>query len=137
MTLDKLKRYVQEHKAEDKATIVVGYSQDYALEQHERLDYAHKVGQAKYLETAARVSESDVRQLLRTSPSESKFAENMLKAGLLIQRRSQELCPVDTSALKSSAFTSVESEVDQKAKEAKAKGEAVRARVESKRSKKK
>ena len=29
---------------------VVSYNTDYALEQHERLDYHHKTGKAKYLE---------------------------------------------------------------------------------------
>ena len=133
--LDKLRKYCKDRQDEDRVTIVVGYSQDYALEQHERLDYQHKVGQAKYLETAARVSESDVKHLLRSASTKDKLAEAILKAGLLIQRRSQELCPVDTSALKASAFTSIESEVDQKSKEAKNKGEAVRAAAESRRAK--
>jgi len=136
MTLEKLRKYCEDHKDKDKVTIVVGYSQEYALEQHERLDYQHKVGQAKYLETAARVSEQEVRNTLRRSP-EKKLAESMLKAGLLIQRRSQELCPVDTSALKASAFTSIESEVEQAAKKAHDKGESIRSKAMSKGSKSK
>ena len=128
MTLDKLRKYCQQNKGKPTTTVVVGYSQSYATEVHERTDISHKVGQSKYLETAARSNENEIRNTLRKSPKD-KLAENMLKAGLLIQRESQQLVPVDTSALKASAFTCVEEELDQVANAARSKAELLRLSV--------
>lgn len=128
MTLDKLRKYCQQNKGKPTATIVVGYSQSYATEVHERTDISHKVGQSKYLETAARNNENEIRTTLRQSPRD-KLAENMLKVGLLIQRESQQLVPVDTSALKASAFTCVEEELDLVANAARSKAELLRLSV--------
>lgn len=38
-------------------TVNIGFNTDYAAVQHERLDFRHSVGQAKYLETAMRRNE--------------------------------------------------------------------------------
>lgn len=135
MTLDKLRKYCQQNQGKPQVTIVVGYSQSYALEVHERTDIRHKVGQSKYLEAAARNNTSDIQNTLRQSPRD-KLAENMLKAGLLIQRESQQLVPVDTSALKASAFTCIEEELDQVASEARSKAELIRMTVLSERASK-
>lgn len=131
--LDKLREYCRKHKGPVQLVLVVGYSQHYALEVHERTDVHHRVGQAKYLEQAARTSEGDVRTIMR-QPGE--LPDKMLKSGLLIQRRSQELCPVDTSALKASAFTSFQKDVDQVATEAHSNAEEIRARVLAQRERK-
>ena len=128
MTLDKLRKYCQQNRGKATATVVVGYSQRYATEVHERTDISHKVGQSKYLETAARNNENEIRTTLRQSPRD-KLAENMLKVGLLIQRESQQLVPVDTSALKASAFTCVEEELDLVANAARSKAELLRLSV--------
>lgn len=125
--LEKLRSYCRKNKAKT-AVVVVGYSQSYALEVHERTDVKHKVGQSKYLETAARSNEHAIRQTLREATPD-KLPETMLKAGLLIQRESQLLVPVDTSALKASAFTTVEEDLDRVATEAKTKAELLRATV--------
>ena len=133
--LDKLRKYCREHKDSPKPTIVVGYSQSYALEVHERTDVNHRVGQAKYLEEAARVNEPNVKNMIRKARNE-KLADTLLKAGLLIQRESQLLVPVDTSALKASAFTTVEENLDRVAEESRDKAEQLRLTVLSERSKK-
>jgi len=125
MTLEKLRKYTQDNKGPDKIVVVVGYAQNYALEQEERTDFHHRVGQAKYLETAVRTSEPQVVNLVRKAGKEN-LADALLKGGLLIQRESQLLVPVDTSALKASAFTTIQEELEQKASEANARGEAVR-----------
>lgn len=135
MTLEKLRKYCQQNIGKPQAIVVVGYSQSYAVEVHERTDVRHKVGQSKYLETAARSNEQNIRHTLRASPRD-QLAENMLKAGLLIQRESQQLVPVDTSALKASAFTCVEEELDQVASEARTKAELIRMTVLAERSRK-
>lgn len=49
-------------------------------------------------EIRARLKEADVRM-------GSKVRMGLIKAGLLLQRYSQEIVPVDTSNLKNSAFT--------------------------------
>lgn len=128
MTLDRLRKYCQDNIGKDNLVVVVGYAQSYALEVHERTDVRHKVGQAKYLETAARVNEHVVRDSIRQAPLK-KLPEAILKAGLLIQRESQMLVPVDTSALKASAFTCVEEELDRTATEARTKAESLRIAV--------
>jgi hypothetical protein len=132
--LDKLREYCQKHKGPNQLILVVGYSQHYALEVHERTDIRHRVGQAKYLEQAARSSEKDVVNMLR-QPGE--LPDKMLKAGLLIQRRSQELVPVDTSALKASAFTAFQKDVDQTATESHTRAEEIRTKVLAQRDRKK
>lgn len=125
MTLDKLKKYCQDNKGPDELIVVVGFSQEYAWEQHERTDFNHKVGQAKYLETAARNSENELRAATSRSKTPEDLKNNMLRTGLLIQRRSQELCPVDTGALKASAFTTVQDKLDEVAEAAEQKADQI------------
>lgn len=42
----------------------VGYSADHAIKQHEKLNYHHDGGQAKYLETAFRANASEIQQTI-------------------------------------------------------------------------
>ena len=132
MTLEKLRKYCQDNKGKDTLTVVVGYSMEYALEVHERTDVKRRVGQPKFLETAARTLAPEVSNMLRKSKPD-KLADNMLRAGLLIQRESQKLTPVDTSALRASAFTAVEEDLDRVATEARTKAEQTRMKVLAKR----
>lgn len=89
-----------------KPTVVVGYTQQYALYVHEDLEARHPVGQAKFLEQPARqmgkVLGSKVSELVRRG---LPFNRALLIAGLDLQKASQQLVPVDTGALKGSAFT--------------------------------
>jgi len=92
-----------------KLACVVGYTQEYAIYVHERLDLKHPVGQAKFLEQPAR----EMRDELGTTIAESTkggmpVSKALLLAGLKLQAASQKLCPVDTGALKGSAFTNLE-----------------------------
>lgn len=135
MTLDKLRKYCRENQGKN-VSIVVGYSQSYALEVHERTDVRRRVGQPKFLETAARQLEPEIRETLRHSP-QNKLAENMLQCGLLIQREAQKLTPVDTSALKASAFTTVEEDLEIVSTEARARAEIIRTTVLAEREAKK
>ena len=126
--LEKLKRYCRENKGKNQFAIVVGYSQSYALEVHERTDVKRRVGQPKFLEEAARNNESQIRDSLRRA-SITEMPQAMLRGGLLIQRESQKLCPVDTSALRASAFTTMEDQLEQVAESAKSKAEQIRTTV--------
>jgi len=133
--LEKLRQYCRDNKA-DNITVVVGYSQSYALEVHERTDVKRRVGQPKFLETAARTLEPDIRNMLRRA-GKDQLAEAMLRAGLLIQREAQKLTPVDTSALRASAFTTTEDKLDQVSSEARARAQQIQTKVLAQRERRK
>ena len=134
--LEKLRKYCKDNKGPGELTVVVGYSQSYALEVHERTDVKRRVGQPKFLETAARVLEPDIRKMLANVKPED-FADALLRCGLLIQRESQKLTPVDTSALRASAFTTLDKDLDRIATEARTRAEGIRTKVLAKRERRK
>ncbi len=107
---ESLARHAEQY-GPDRVDVVVGYTQAYALYVHENLEARHPVGQAKYLEQPARQLNNDgtlgsivVAGLKRGLT----LGKALLLAGLRLQRESQLLCPVDTGALKGSAFTRLE-----------------------------
>lgn len=88
---------------------VVGYKQEYAVFVHENLEAHHPVGQAKFLEQPARTMAKELAALIRGLLKAGKALRvALLTAGLKLQAASQKLCPVDTGALKNSAFTKLE-----------------------------
>lgn len=88
---------------------VVGYTAAYALFVHENLEAIHKVGQAKFLEQPARQYADELGRIVRDALRAGKtMGQAMLLAALRLQRESQLLCPVDTGAMKGSAFTRLE-----------------------------
>jgi hypothetical protein len=89
--------------------VVVGFTAAYAIYVHENLQAYHKVGQAKFLEQPARTMARDLGRIIAVSLKAGRtLAEALLLAGLQLQRAAQLLCPVDTGALRASAFTRVE-----------------------------
>jgi hypothetical protein len=89
-----------------KPEVTVGYTQNYAIYVHENLEAHHPVGQAKFLEDPARTLQKDLsRMILVAMKQKMTLAQALLTAGLRLQRESQKLVPVDTGALKNSAFT--------------------------------
>ena len=127
--LDKLRRYCKEHRRRpENIVVVVGYSQSYALEVHERTDVSRRVGGPKFLENALRKNENRVREALRRAKIE-EMPDAMVRVGLLIQRDSQLECPVDTSALRASAYTALQAEADRAATEANSRAEVIRTTV--------
>jgi len=96
-------------RREDNVSVSVGFTQAYAIFVHEDLTAKHKPGkQAKYLEQPARQLSSSGelgRIVLRAKQSGQTMAQGLLLAGLRLQREAMMLCPVDTGALKASAFT--------------------------------
>lgn len=138
--LDKLKRRLEkmykEAKAAQGATVQVGFTQRYAIYVHEDLDAYHKVGQAKYLEAPARRLSGELARIIREAYAKSKnMVKSLLLAGFRLQREAQLLTPVDTSALKASAYTSEESQADQTANAAFQRSENIRATELAKRAK--
>lgn len=89
-----------------KAAAVVGYTQNYALFVHERLDLKHPVGKAKYLTDPFEAMKPVAAKLIQAYVRQGKtLKEAVLLVALEVQSSSQEEVPVDTGALKASAFT--------------------------------
>lgn len=109
----KLRDKAAKAKTEKAGSVTVGYTQAYAIYVHENLEAYHKVGQAKYLEQPARQLNADgtivsiIKEALR---KKNTMSQALVKAGLKLQRESQLLVPVDTGALKNSAFTRLDTE---------------------------
>ena len=104
----KLRDLAARSRREDNASVSVGYTQNYALPVHENMEAVHPVGQAKYLEQPARELSNDGtlgRIVAQAKLKGRTTAQSLVLAGLRLQRDSQQLVPVDTSALKNSAFT--------------------------------
>lgn len=92
----------------DGPSVTVGYTQAYAIYVHENLEAYHPVGQAKFLEQPARLLKEVLSDIVRKALSNGQtLVQGLLLAGLRLQRESQQLCPVDTGALKASAFTRI------------------------------
>lgn len=89
--------------------VAVGYTASYAIYVHENLQAQHPVGQAKFLETPARLYAEEIAEIVMTGLRKGlSMAKSLLMGGLKLQRDSQKLVPVDTGALKNSAFTRLE-----------------------------
>lgn len=95
-----------------KVSVLVGYTAAYAIWVHENLNARHKPGKiAKFLEEPARVLDSSgelARIVLEALRKGKSMAQALILAGLRIQRESQKVVPIDTGALKGSAFTVME-----------------------------
>ena len=122
--------------AESNRTVQVGYTQDYALFVHE-VQAKHAEGKEwKYLESPARRLRTELATIIETIYKKTRsLAKGLLVAGLRLQRESQLIVPIDTSALKASAYTAYEEEADAAATAAFAKSEAVKTREQTKRNK--
>lgn len=130
--MDQFKREIEKRLkrlgGKPETVVVVGYSQKYALVVHERTDLKHAPGKmAKYLEGPARRYRREIQGIIRRGYKDGDKPDAvMLRAGWFLQRVSQEVVPIDTSALKASAFTALEEEADGKAAEAYSQSEALR-----------
>lgn len=88
----------------------VGFATKYAIHVHERMDLHHPKGQAKFLEQPFRQLVNDGTLLKMIEEDVKKgipLAKAIHRACLRIQRDAQKLVPVDTGALRASAFTEV------------------------------
>lgn len=101
----KLKK-IQARHGKDDASVIVGYTQNYGIYVHEDMNARHPIGKAKFLEDPARRMAKELGQQIGQSMKRKVPAVNALVlAGLRLQKASQKEVPVDTSALKASAFT--------------------------------
>lgn len=107
--LTKLKALQKKADSERKLSVVVGYTQSYAVYVHENTSAEHPVGNAKFLEGPARRLAPILSETIRAVAEQTgSLAKGLLVAGLRLQRESQMEVPVDTSALKASAFTAID-----------------------------
>jgi hypothetical protein len=105
----KLKARAEKTQREANAAVIVGYTASYAIFVHEDMEAVHPVGQAKFLEQPARTMAKELgRQIGEAKKRGVELPQALLLAGLRLQRESQLLCPVDTGALRASAFTRLE-----------------------------
>lgn len=107
-------------------SVIVGYSANYALGVHENIEMKGKgkprrkpskglywdpqgTAQAKFLEQPAREKRKEIVKMIREIVTATgNLEQGLLFTGLYLQRESQLLVPVDTGALKASAFTKKE-----------------------------
>jgi hypothetical protein len=107
--------------------VVVGFTQNYALFVHE-VPARHTTGKAGFLLDNARDLQQEMSQIVLDQVKKTGSIERgLLLAGNRLQAAAQEDTPVDTGALKASAFTSKESDLEAASKQAYAEGEKIRA----------
>lgn len=124
-TLNKLKKKYGENS---NPSVSVGFTQSYGIFVHENLAAHHPVGQAKFLEQPAREmgNSGEITRIVKTVIKQGgTFEDGLLNAGLELQRRAQLLTPVDTGALKASAFTSKTDDEETAAAASQAKAQAI------------
>ena len=129
----KLQQMEKKSKADANVGVTVGFCQNYAVWVHER-QATHKEGkQWKYLSTPARQLESELGQIILTVyKTTGNMLKSLLVAGMRLQREAQQIVPIDTAALKASAFTAPTAKEDEAAAKAYAKSESVRSRKKDK-----
>lgn len=104
-----MERLAKTHPLSQDVSVIVGYTANYALQVHERTDIPHQNGEAKFLEKPAREKEKDVANtVVKGTKASGSLEKGLILGGLLLQRESQQLVPVDTGNLKGSAFTKAE-----------------------------
>lgn len=124
-----LQKKLDKAQAEKGASVTVGFTMNYAVHVHENLASHHVVGQAKYLEQPARQlsNSGKLGQIIRkTHEATGSLRTGLFAAGIELQGEAQRLTPVDTSALKSSAFTAFTENEDAAAMAGYSKGQAIR-----------
>lgn len=112
----------------DNEDVIVGYTQRYAVYVHEDMKARHKEGKtAKYLEKAVKIVQPLINGiLLQVMNAGKSVTQGMLLVGLRIQRESMLIVPIDTGALRASAYTARESQASSAASTAFARSETIR-----------
>lgn len=107
--ISKLQARARIARTERRIDGVVGYTANYAVYVHENLQVRHPTGQAKFLEQPLREHRGDLMAIIRKAYAATHvLTQAILLACLQLQRWSQELVPVDTGLLRSSAFSRVD-----------------------------
>lgn len=86
-------------------SVIVGYDIRYAIYVHEDLSVAHHNGQAKFLEQPARAYAQQMANAVAADVlGGMRVEEALLRQARFLKKISQQLVPVDTGALRSSAY---------------------------------
>lgn len=123
-----LSKFKKKYGDKSKPSVSVGFTQAYGIYVHENLEAHHPTGQAKFLEQPAREmgNTNEVTHIVKTVMQQGGTLEDgLLTAGFELQRRAQQLTPVDTGALKASAFTSKTDDEEAAAQIAHSKAQAI------------
>lgn len=123
----KLKRKQRDLRSSaPKENVEVGYTQSYALAVHE-VPANHDPGKRdKYLTGPLRDEEQNIRRVIAEETRQNDLATGLLMGALYLQRKSQEVVPIDTGALKASSYTAVHDEAAEVAQKAFERSEAIR-----------
>jgi hypothetical protein len=126
-------RLAKKADEDGRASVTVGYTQQYAVFVHEDLAATHKEGKrAKFLEGPARQQAAVLAGIIRTAAKQGlPLIKGLLLAGLRLQRESQLIVPIDTGALKASAFTAPTDQVAEIAGAAYERSQAIKAAHET------
>lgn len=121
----KLRALANRSMSKDNGVVIVGYTQRYAVYVHE-VPAQHKEGKEwKYLESVVRrLSNEIVRIVEGVYRATNSITKGLLVAGLRIQRESMQIVPIDTGALRASAYTDLESQAAAAASAAQARAKA-------------
>ena len=104
--VDALRKRAAKARTDNRASVTVGFTQGYALYVHEDLQAFHPVGKAKYLTDPLKRLAAELGRIASDGLRKGlTMAQSLLLAGLRLQRESQLEVPVDTGALKGSAYT--------------------------------
>lgn len=125
--VDRLQKLAAKTGKTKSPSVAVGYSAAYALYVHESIEMKLKGqkrrgargkgmywdpqdrAQAKFLEQPARELRPELRRIIALAAKRgATLAEALLLAGMRLQGESMKLVPVDTGALKASAYTKLE-----------------------------
>lgn len=92
-------------KGQKSATASVVFPAPYAIYVHENLEAHHSVGQAKFLEVAARRHAGEARQrFLDILRSKRSLDYAVAEAAEIIRYQAVQLAPIDTGFLRESAY---------------------------------
>lgn len=98
-------------RSAESSSVLVGYTANYALYVHEMVNavFQRPGAKAKFLEEPLRLLKDELIKGIEKDLAAGLDMEKALyRAGLKLQRASQEIVPVDTGNLRASAFTRVE-----------------------------
>lgn len=89
--------------------MVVGFTAPYAIYVHENLTARHRIGQAKFLEVAARKYQREIAEVVKRALASHTPLNSAIALGAIhLLRRAQQLCPVDTGFLRDSGYARVD-----------------------------
>ena len=123
-----LRKLYRKSIAEGDSGVIVGFTQTYAVHVHE-INMPHRVGQWKFLQAAYMNQRPLIgKYVAKVYEKTRSLTKGLIAAGLKIQAVAQKLTPVDTGALKASAYTAKIEDAPAVARKTFAKSEAIRKR---------